>query len=106
MGDVLKPDVRTNTVIAHWAMPGCANPHGLALDKANGRLLMGCINNVMKVVDTRDGHVIATLPIGAGSDAIAFDAKRKRVFSSNGRDGAISVIQQTAADRYTAMAPS
>ncbi|MEO7680729.1 MAG: hypothetical protein ABIS14_08565, partial [Sphingomonas sp.] len=103
--DVLKVDTRTNEVIAHWATPGCASPHGLALDKANGRLFMGCINNVMKVVDAHNGRVVASLPIGAGSDAIAFDAKRKRVFSSNGRDGTISVFQQTAPDSYAAMAP-
>ncbi|MDH7975954.1 hypothetical protein QH494_27560 [Sphingomonas sp. AR_OL41] len=103
--DLLKIDVRTNAIVAHWATPGCTDPHGLAIDKAHARLFMGCVNNLMEVVDSRDGHVIATLPIGSGSDAIAFDAKRGRVFSSNGRDGTITVYQQVSADIYRAMTP-
>ncbi|MEG3147753.1 YncE family protein [Sphingomonas sp. RT2P30] len=103
--DLLKIDVRRNAIVARWATPDCAKPHGLALDAANGRLFMGCVNNVMMVVDARDGHVVAKLAIGAGSDAVAFDATRRRVFSSNGRDGTISVYQQVSPDSYRAMAP-
>jgi DNA-binding beta-propeller fold protein YncE len=43
------------------------------------------------IVDSTDGKVIATFPIGAGSDGTAFDAQRKRIFSSN-REGTLSVI--------------
>jgi len=59
----------------------------------------------MMVVDADNGRVVARLPIGKGSDAVAFDPKRKRVFSSNGADGTISVYQQTSPDAYTALAP-
>jgi len=104
-GDVLKIDARTNTVGARWATPDCVKPHGLALDRANNRVFMGCVNSTMMVVDTGTGRLVAELPIGLGSDAVAFDAKRKRVFSSNGRDGTISVYQQTAPDVYRAMTP-
>ena len=103
--DLLEIAARAHAIVARGPAPGCAKPHGLALDKANGRLFMGCVNNVMKVVDAHDGRIVATLPIGAGSDAIAFDAKRRRVFSSNGRDGTISVFQQTSPDAYRAMTP-
>jgi DNA-binding beta-propeller fold protein YncE len=57
----------------------------------------------MIVVDTRSGTIVAKLPIGRGSDAIAFDPVRKRVFSSNGIDGTISVYQQVSPDRYEAL---
>ena len=101
--DVLKIDARRNRVIARWPTPGCASPHGLAYDAAGRRLFMGCTNGVMMVVATDDGRIVATLRIGDGSDAVAFDARRKRVFSSNGRDGTISIYQQTTPDRYEAL---
>jgi DNA-binding beta-propeller fold protein YncE len=101
--DLLKIDARTNTVLARWATPDCVSPHGLALDRANHRLFMGCINSIMMVVNADTGKVVAELPIGKGSDAIAFDSKRKRVFSPNGLDGTITVYQQTGADLYKVM---
>jgi DNA-binding beta-propeller fold protein YncE len=98
--DFIKIDARTNTVVAHYPTPDCTSPHGLALDLANHRAFMGCINSQLMVLDTDDGHVVAKLPIGRGSDAVAFDAKRKRVFSSNGVDGTITVYQETSPDKY------
>ncbi len=52
------------------------------------------------VVDTNNGRVVAKLPIGRGSDAVAFDSNRKRVFNSNGIDGTITVYQQISANKY------
>jgi hypothetical protein len=49
--------------------------------------------------------MVAKLPIGLGNDAVAFDPVRRRVFSSNGRDGTITVYQQQTADHYVALAP-
>ncbi len=99
-GDLIEVDARTNAVLAHWPTPGCAKPHGLAVDAAGGRAFMGCVNKVLEVVDTRSGRVVAELPIGAGNDAVAWDPVRHRVFSSNGRDGTITVIGQDTPDRY------
>jgi DNA-binding beta-propeller fold protein YncE len=103
--DLLKIDARTNTVVARWATPDCASPHGLAFDRAGRRLFMGCVNSLMMVVDADSGRVVAKLPIGSGSDAVAWDPKRKRAFSSNGRDGTITVYQQTSPDAYRPLEP-
>jgi DNA-binding beta-propeller fold protein YncE len=102
-GDLLKIDARSNAVVARWSAPGCTSPHGLAYDAATSRLFMGCTNSVMMVVDARDGRVVGKLPIGGGSDAIAFDPIRRRVFSSNGADGTASIYQQIDADHYRAL---
>lgn len=104
-GDLLKIDARTNKIAARWATPGCTSPHGLALDTRGHRAFMGCANSVMMIVDTRSGRLVAKLPIGLGNDAVAFDPIRRRVFSSNGRDGTITVYQQQAPDRYVPLAP-
>ena len=103
--DLLRIDARANTVTARWPTPDCVSPHGLAYDAAGRRLFMGCINSKLMVVDARTGKVVSELPIGRGSDAIAFDARRKRVFSSNGLDGTITVYQQKTPDSYEALAP-
>ncbi len=103
--DIVRIDSRANAVDAHWPMPGCRSPHGLAIDTAGHRLFSGCANAVMMVMNTDTGAVIATLPIGRGNDAMAFDANRKRVFSANGVDGTVSVYQQSTPDDYKALAP-
>ena len=102
--EVIRIDTRTNTVDAHWPIPACASPHGLAMDVAHHRLFAGCINSSMTVVNSDTGAVVATLPIGRGSDAIGFDAKRNRVFSANGIDGTLSVFQETSPDAYALLA--
>jgi len=101
--DLLKIDARTNTVVARWLTPDCAVPHGLALDRAGRRLFMGCINAKMMVVDADNGRVVIELPIGRGSDAIAYDPVRRRVFSPNGVDGTLTIFQQTSPDTYQAL---
>ena len=66
---------------------------------------MGCVNSKLMVVDALSGRVVTELAIGRGSDAIAFDSKRRRVFSSNGLDGTVTVHQQRTPDTYEALAP-
>lgn len=104
-GDLLKVDPRTAKVLARWPMPACKSPHGLAIDQKGGRVFMGCANGRMMVVDTGTGRLVADLPIGLGNDAVAFDPVRRRVFSSNGHDGTVTVYQQTSPDRYQATEP-
>lgn len=102
--DVLKIDARTATIVSRWPAPRCDKPHGMALDEARNRLFMSCVNEKLVVVDAGSGKVVATLPIGKGSDAVAFDPVRRRVFSSDGRDGKVTVYQQKTSDSYEALA--
>ncbi len=101
--DLIKIDSHSNTVVARWPTPDCERPHGLAVDGKSHRAFIGCVNAKMMVVDTRSGHVVAELAIGNGNDAVAFDPVRRRVFSSNGRDGTISVYQEVSPDHYEAL---
>ena len=103
--ELLKIDVHTHQIAARWPTPDCESPHGLALDAPDHRAFVGCLNNLMMVVDTETGRLVAKLGIGLGNDAVAWDAKRKRVFSSNGKDGTISVYQQVSPDHYDALEP-
>lgn len=102
--ELVRIDTATNQVDARWPIPQCTSPHGLALDVAAHRAFVSCVNQVLTVVDTDNGRSVATLPIGSGTDAAAFDPVRKRVFSSNGRDGTISVILERDANTFVALA--
>jgi YVTN family beta-propeller protein len=98
-------DARSNKVTGRWAIPTCVSPHGGAYDAAGHRFFASCVNAQMVVVNTDTGAVVATVPIGRGTDSAAWDPKRKLAFSSNGLDGTISVIAQKTPDSYEALAP-
>lgn len=100
--EIVRIDTATNTVDAHWPIPGCTSPHGLAIDTAHHRLFPTCLNAVLTVVNTDDGSVVATLPIGQGTDGAAFDPKRKLVFSSN-YDGTLSVIRENSPNSFVSL---
>ena len=60
--------------------------------------------SVLVVLNIDSGAIVATLPIGAGTDAAAFDPRRKLIFSSNGRDGTLSVIEEKDPQNYVPLA--
>jgi streptogramin lyase len=101
--EIVRVDTATNEVGAHWSIPNCTSPHGLAIDPEAHRLFSSCENNVLVVIDADAGTIIATLPIGARSDGAAFDPKRKLIFSSNG-DGTLSVIAEKDANSFATVA--
>lgn len=100
--EIVRVDTHTNMADAHWPIPACTSPHGLAIDTAAHRLFVSCVNAVLTVVNTDNGQVVATLPIGKGTDGAAFDPKRKLVFSSN-YDGTISVIHEESPQKFVSL---
>jgi YVTN family beta-propeller protein len=98
--EIFRIDTTTNQVDATWPIPQCRSPHGLAIDTATHRLFSSCENERLVVVDADTGRAVATLPIGQGTDAAAFDPTRKLIFSSNGIDGTLSVIREVDANTF------
>ncbi|MGH9468576.1 MAG: YncE family protein [Terriglobales bacterium] len=92
---------RTLKVMHVWPLAPCTSPSGLAIDRASHRLFVGCDNHLLAVVNSDNGKVVTTVPIGGGVDATRFDPKTKLVFSSNGEDGTITVIHEDSPDQYT-----
>src|SRR5258706_15891820 len=92
-------DSRHLTIKATWQLPGCNSPSGLALDRTHRRLFSVCDDKVMAVTDADTGKQVAKGKIGEGPDAVAYDAKRGLVFSSNG-EGNVSVVKQESPAHY------
>ena len=92
-------DAKTLEVIATWSIAPGDEPSGLAIDIETNRLFSVCGNNLMVIVDASNGKIIKTLPIDDGCDGVAFDAKKKLIFSSNGI-GTITVVKEVNASDF------
>jgi YVTN family beta-propeller protein len=98
--EIAEIDVQKKAVVARWPLTGCDGPSGLAMDRKNNRLFSVCSNQIMTVLDTANGKLVATVAIGKHPDAAAFDPETGLAFSSNG-DGTLTVVHQDSANKYS-----
>ncbi len=85
-------DTKTHGIVARWPLAPGEEPSGLAFDAAHHRLFSGCDNKLLVMLDSRNGKVLATAPIGAGVDACTFDEATQNVFASCG-DGTVTIAK-------------
>jgi len=97
--EVVEIDARKLTVSRRWSTAPCKQPVAMAIDRAHHRLFSGCRSGVMAVSDVLAGTVVATLPIGTGTDGAAYDPAAGDAFASNA-DGTLTVIHQDSPDTY------
>jgi len=99
-------NTKKRQVISTWPVTS-EHPGDAAYDEANSRLFIGTHAPAeMIVMDSKSGKEIARLPTAEGMDGVYFDARRKRVYVSGGRDlqvGFVHVYQQKDADHYITM---
>lgn len=92
-------DLKTRTVIDRWPVSPGGSPVGMAIDKENHTLLIGCRKpQKMIVMSTENGKVLSSLPIGAGVDATSVDGSE--AFASCG-DGTLTVIGRSPDGQYS-----
>lgn len=103
-GKVSVIDAKTLALKATWPVAGCEEPSGQAIDRAHELLYLACANRVMAVVSYAGGGEVATVPIGAGPDGAAFDPARGMAFSTNGRDGTLTVVRRDSPATFSAVA--
>jgi YVTN family beta-propeller protein len=96
-------DSKTLKILNRWPMAPCQEPSGLAADWKSRRLFAGCDNKLMAVISADDGKVVATVPIGDGVDANAFDPELNLAFASTG-DGNLTIAHEDGPDKYTTVA--
>jgi len=97
---VLQIDARKMTAGQTWPVAPGEGPRTMAVDQNNGRLFIGCANRRMVILDSNNGRVVGSVPIGSGPDDSAYDPETRRIYISNG-DGTVSIIQQESADNYS-----
>ena len=91
--EVVAIDTAKHEVVARWPIAPAKEPSGLAFDAAHHRLFAACHNQMMAMLDSRSGKVLATVQIGAGVDGCAFDDANQLVFASCG-DGTTTIAKE------------
>jgi len=96
-------DTKERKVIATWPVSS-ERPGDGAYDAASNRLFIGTRKPPqMTTVDADSGKEVSALPTVDGMDGVSFDAKRRRIYVSGGRDAEVGFIysyQQKDADHY------
>ena len=90
-------DVKTLKVIAKYSLGDSAGePGGLGLDVKNHILFAMCAKpDVCVIMNADDGKVLATLPLGSGTDGGGFNPATMEAFSSQ-RDGTLTIIKENS----------
>jgi YVTN family beta-propeller protein len=86
-------DTEAHQVVTNWPIAPGESASGMAIDRKNHRLFLGCDNQMMVMLDSTSGKVLANVPIGDGVDANAFDPKTKLAFASCG-DGTTTIARE------------
>jgi DNA-binding beta-propeller fold protein YncE len=98
--EIVAIDTKTHAVVNTWPITPGEEASGLAIDTENHRLFPGCHNQLMVMLDSTSGKVLANVPIGKGVDGTAFDPGTQLAFSSNG-EGNVTVAHEEAPDKLT-----
>ena len=98
--EVVGFDASTLKIFARWPLKGGDEPTGLAIDVEHHRLFSVCHNKLLFVLDSDNGTIVATLPIGAKVDGCTFDPGTGLVFTSNG-EGTITVVREESPSKFT-----
>jgi YVTN family beta-propeller protein len=93
-------DTKTHKVLTTWPIAPGEEPSGMAFDPQHHRLFLGCGNQLMVMLDSRDGKVVDKVAIGQGVDATKFDRGTQLAFCSCG-DGTVTVAHEDGPDKLT-----
>jgi DNA-binding beta-propeller fold protein YncE len=90
-------DVKALKVTAHYDIAGKGGgPAGLGFDAKNHILFAMCHDpQTCVVLNADDGKILATVPIGRGTDGGGFNPSTMEAFSSQG-DGTLTIIKETS----------
>ena len=114
-GQVIEYDAKALTIKNKYPTPGCDAPVGMAMDKANRRLYVGCRGKggtapgVLIVMNADNGKVVDSKPIAIGVDGDVFDPDTGNVFatcrdSGDGKTGATYIFHADSPDKISLVA--
>jgi DNA-binding beta-propeller fold protein YncE len=91
--EVVEIDAAKPGVTRRASLAPCDGPSGLAIDVKNKKLFSVCGNKMMAVTDIPTMKVIATPPVGPGTDGAGFDPGTGLAFSANGGDATLTIVK-------------
>ncbi len=96
-GQIAVVDAKTLTVTGHYDLGAATlGPAGLAFDVKNHILFAACRSPASMVILNSDtGKILATLPLGVGTDGATFNPATNEAFSSQG-DGTLTVVKENS----------
>lgn len=98
---VIKIDARAHTLVAEWAIGNHVRPNGVAYDVANKRLFVSTRgDNPALLVYDPSGKIVAEQTIGLNNDSIVFDQDTKKIYTANGWDATLVILDQVDANTY------
>lgn len=87
-------DMKTSKVIAHYDLGDKGEgPAGLGFDAKNHILFAMCHSRNCVILNADDGKILATLPIGNGTDGGGFNPNTMEAWSSQS-DGTLTIIKE------------
>jgi YVTN family beta-propeller protein len=92
--EVAAIDTKTHAVVNRWPIAPGESASGLAIDVKNHRLFLGCHNQLMVMMDSAGGKVLATVPIGEGVDGAAFDPGTQLAFAPCGQSATVTIARE------------
>jgi DNA-binding beta-propeller fold protein YncE len=98
--EVIAIDTKTHAIVNHWPIAPGEEASGMAIDLDHHRLVIGCSNAKMVLMDSATGKVVASLDAGKGIDATSFDPGTGLAFASAG-DGTVTIAHEDTPDKFT-----
>ncbi len=99
--EVIAIETKTHQIVNHWPLAPGEEATGLDIDLAHHRLIIGCSNEKMIVMDSTTGKVVASIDAGKGIDATAFDPGTQLAFASAGGSGTVTIAREDSPDKFT-----
>jgi DNA-binding beta-propeller fold protein YncE len=87
-------DIASHKVVDTWSIAPGESASGMAFDAEHHRLFIGCDNKLMLMIDSTNGKVVYSVPIGEGVDSNWYDPGTRLAFSSNGGPGTVTIAHE------------
>ncbi len=97
--EIVVVDIVKYAVTEHWSLAPGESPTGLEIDVKTKRLFATC-EKLLVIMDATNGKIVDKLPIGEGTDGVAFDPSTKLIFTANG-EGTVTVVKEISKNEFT-----
>src|SRR5215468_283376 len=95
-------DSRSNTIKAHWPIAPAEEASAMDMDVQHHRLFIGGHNKLLAIMNSDNGKVIQTFPIGSGVDTNIFDPETGLIFTAV-REGILHIFHEDSPDKFSAV---